>query len=118
LDGKREAAGAQAVSAPRCKAGEGLRIFGYFIRQELEGNKPLELDVLSLVDHTHSDASDFLDDAVVRDGLADHSRRCYVRETGKSTKAVELAASQEDDWRTHYFQPDTCSMRFFQNDKN
>jgi hypothetical protein len=31
--------------------------------------------------------AELLDDAVVRDGLADHWRESYVRETGKSMKA-------------------------------
>jgi hypothetical protein len=54
------------------KAGEGLRIFGYVVGQELEGNKAVELDVLSFVHHTHAAAAQHLDDAVVRDGLANH----------------------------------------------
>jgi hypothetical protein len=45
----------------------------------------LQLD--SLVDHTHTTATQFLDDAVMRDGLADHWRESYVGETGKSMKA-------------------------------
>ena len=32
---------------------QGLRVFGYFVGQELEGNKPAELHILSLIDHTH-----------------------------------------------------------------
>ena len=40
-----------------------------------------------------------LDDAVVGNGLADHWRESYVRETRKSMKAVELAVPQEDSWR-------------------
>jgi hypothetical protein len=35
----------------------------------------------------------------VRDGLADHWRESYACETGKSMKAVELAALQKDCWR-------------------
>jgi hypothetical protein len=31
------------------KATEGLRAFGHFIRQELEGDKPTEFDILGLV---------------------------------------------------------------------
>jgi len=37
-----------------------------------------------------------LDDAVVRDGLADHWRESYVCEAGKSMKAVELAVARKD----------------------
>ena len=57
----------------RLAAVEGLRVFGYLVGQELEGNKPTELDVLGLVDNTHTTATQLLDDAVVRNGLADHS---------------------------------------------
>jgi hypothetical protein len=34
------------------------------------GNKPAELHILSLVDHTHPAAAELLDDAVMRDGAA------------------------------------------------
>ena len=53
------------------KAAECLRVFGYLVGQELEGDKATELDILGLVDHTHPAAAQLLDDAVVRDGLAD-----------------------------------------------
>src|SRR5713226_2553407 len=56
----------------------------------------MQLYVLSLVDHTHTTTTQFLDDAVMRDGLADHWRESYVGETGKSMKAVELAPSTDD----------------------
>jgi hypothetical protein len=36
-----------------------------------------------------------MDDAVVRDGLAEHWRESYVCETGKSMKGVGLARSQK-----------------------
>jgi hypothetical protein len=32
----------------------------------------VQLHILSLVDHTHAATTEFLDDLVVRDGLADH----------------------------------------------
>ena len=43
-----------------------------------------EFSVLGLVDHTHPAAAQLLDDAVVRDGLADHLRECYGVRSGKS----------------------------------
>jgi hypothetical protein len=75
---------------------EGLRVLGYIVGQELESNKPAELHILSLVDNTHTAAAQLLDDAVMRDGLADHWRESYVCETGKSMKAVELALPPND----------------------
>jgi hypothetical protein len=49
-----------------------LRVFKKFVGQELEGNKPAEFHILSLVDDTHAAATEVLDDAVVRDGPADY----------------------------------------------
>jgi len=54
------------------KAGQGLWISGYFIGKKLQGNKPVQRYVLSLVDHTHPATAEFLDNAVVRDGLTNH----------------------------------------------
>src|ERR1700737_4652697 len=53
------------------EAAESLRVLRDIIGQELEGNKPAEFDILSLVDNTHAAAAQLLNDAVVRDGLAD-----------------------------------------------
>ena len=51
-----------------------LRIFGQLVGQELQGDEAAELSVLGLVDHTHPAAAELLDDAVVRNGLADHGQ--------------------------------------------
>jgi hypothetical protein len=55
------------------KAFQRLRVFRHFVWQEFKGDKSAEFGVLSLVDHPHAAAAEFLDNAVVRDGLADHS---------------------------------------------
>src|SRR5215831_18737416 len=55
------------------KAGERLGIAGYLIGEELEGNKTVKPSIFSLVDHAHATATELLNDAVVGDGLADHS---------------------------------------------
>jgi hypothetical protein len=55
------------------KAAERLRVFGDVVGKELESDKATELYVLSLVNHTHPAAAEFFDDAIVRDGLADHA---------------------------------------------
>ena len=54
------------------KTGQGLRVLGNIIGQKLQRDEAAEAWVLGLVDHTHAAAAEFLDDAVVRDGLADH----------------------------------------------
>ena len=46
--------------------------FGYLVRQKLQGDEAVQLYIL-LVDHTHPAAPELLDEAVVRDGLAEHS---------------------------------------------
>ncbi len=53
------------------KAGECLRFTGNLLRQELESDETMQPRVLSLIDNTHPTAAQFLDDAIVRDGLAD-----------------------------------------------
>ena len=42
---------------------------GHIVRHELEGDKAIEFDILSLVDDPHPATTELLDDAVVRDGL-------------------------------------------------
>jgi hypothetical protein len=42
-------------------SGQCLRIFGNLIRQELQGNKAVQLHVFRLVDHTHPATAEFLD---------------------------------------------------------
>ena len=54
------------------KAGQGLRVAGNLIGQELQRHKTVKPNVFSLVDHTHPATAEFLNDAVVRDGLANH----------------------------------------------
>jgi len=53
------------------ETGESLCVFGDFVRQELQGDKAAQLYILSLINHTHAATADFLDDAVVRNGLPD-----------------------------------------------
>jgi len=55
--------------------------------------------ILGVIHVTHPAATQLLDNAVVRNGLADHWRESYVCETGKSMKAVELAVCQSSRWR-------------------
>ena len=75
---------------------QSLRVLRDLVGKELEGDKATERGVLGLVNHAHPAAAELLDDAVVRDGLADHAQACYGGSVGKSMKAVELAVSQED----------------------
>ena len=54
-----------------------LWVFGDILRQELESDKSAEFGILGLVDNAHAATAKLLDDAVVRDGLADHAQECY-----------------------------------------
>ena len=71
--------GPHAGSAPSA-----WRISGHFFGQELERDEAVQPRVLGLVHDSHAAAAELLDDAVVRDCLADHCRESYVGETGKS----------------------------------
>ena len=71
--------------------------FGDVIRQKLQGDKPVQGYVLGLVNDTHAAATQLLNDAVVRNGLADHWRESYVGEMGKSTTAT-YARAVISDW--------------------
>src|ERR1700730_8231990 len=53
---------------------ERLRVLSDLFGQKLQCDKAAKVGVLSLVDNTHAAATKFLDDAVVGDRLADHSR--------------------------------------------
>jgi hypothetical protein len=75
-----------------------LRIPRNIVGQELQGDEAMQLYVLGLVHHTHTTATELLDDAIVRDGLPNHSRESYVREAGKSMKAMELSGPRTDGW--------------------
>src|ERR1700687_4589142 len=72
------------------KAFQRLRVARQFIGQEFQGDEATKLGVLSFIDHAHAATAKLLDDAVVRDGLADHAQECYGGSVGKSMKAVEL----------------------------
>ncbi len=56
------------------EAGQRLGVLGDVIRQELEGDKAMQPGVFGLVDDAHAATADLLNNAVVRDGPADHWR--------------------------------------------
>jgi hypothetical protein len=71
----------------------------YFFGQELQGHEPAKAGVLGLVHNPHAAATELFNDAVVRDGLADHAQACYGGSVSKSMKAVELAMISKGCWR-------------------
>ncbi len=54
------------------ETGQGLGVLRDRVGQKLQRHKPVQVDVLSLVDHTHAATAKLFNDAVMRDGLADH----------------------------------------------
>ncbi len=48
-----------------------LRVFGNFVGQKFQGNKALEACVFGFVDHAHSAAPQFFQDAIVRNSLSE-----------------------------------------------
>ncbi len=93
---------------------EGLGIAGNFIGQKLQSYEAMQASVFGLVDDTHSTAAEFLDDAVVRDSSADHCKKWYVRNTGKSTKAAEGDLKRAKISRRENFSP-LCWSEDFSN---
>jgi hypothetical protein len=61
------------------EAFEELAVVGEFRGQELERHRAAKLGVLGLVDHTHAPATQLLQNAVVRDGRADHGETACER---------------------------------------
>jgi hypothetical protein len=62
---------AEAARASRRNRERGLRILAEIRRQELQRREALQPRVLSFVNHPHPTATEFLDDAVVRQRLAE-----------------------------------------------
>jgi len=55
------------------------RIRSHALGQELQRDAAMQLEIFSLVDHTHPAAAQLAQDAVVRDGFADHWRGILLR---------------------------------------
>jgi hypothetical protein len=59
---------------------QSLRVLGYILWQEFQGDEASQIGVFSLVDDTHPTATELLDDAVVRDGQGNHAARLITHE--------------------------------------
>jgi hypothetical protein len=66
-----------------------LLILRQIVGQKLECHASAQFRVLSLVHYTHPASAEFLDNAVVQDGLADHWRE---------TLGVKARQVNESDW--------------------
>jgi len=73
------------------EASESLCVFGNVVRQELQRHKAVEFHILRFVNNTHPASAEFLDDEVVRDGLADHWSRIVRVRNGQVNEGGGLA---------------------------
>src|ERR1700747_118498 len=68
------------------ETGQSLGVFSKLILEKLESCKAMERRVLRLVHHSHPTTTEFLNDAIVRDSLADHwGRLPYVWNMNRRT---------------------------------
>jgi hypothetical protein len=78
-----------------------LRVSREIVGREFQSDEAAQLGVLGLIDQTHAAATKLLDDAVMRDDLADHSCDCLtilrspsvssgLHKTGSTRRAVAL----------------------------
>jgi hypothetical protein len=65
------------------KSFERLRILGYIVGQEFEGDETPEFGVFGLIYHAHPTTSKLVDNSVVRDGLADHGALWHLNAATK-----------------------------------
>src|SRR6202022_1305389 len=72
---------------------EGLRVSSDLIGQELQCNKAVQPSVFGLVHHAHAAAAQLLNDAVMRDGLADHGGGDVRRDRGASQRRGPVDAA-------------------------
>src|SRR5580658_6166065 len=68
------------------EAGQSLRVPGDLIGEKFQGDEAMQLDIFSFVDDTHPPAAESFDDAIVGDGLADHSRKNLTLATSPSQR--------------------------------
>ena len=62
----------RTVCASRWKRAKACSSFEISSGRNFRADKAVQLHVLGLIDHTHSPVAELIDNAVVRDGLADH----------------------------------------------
>ena len=64
--------------------------------KEFNGDSPAKMRVLGQIDFAHASVPEFLENAVVRDGLPNHVAESYVCETRKSMKASQRGVAEVD----------------------
>lgn len=69
-----------------CCVSDGSKIIG----QEFEGHETVEFGVFRFIDDAHAPATEFFDDAVVRNGLAEHIDGKSYGVLGRGKEQVNL----------------------------
>jgi hypothetical protein len=64
------------------KAGESLWVASDFFGQEFERDETVQPRVFGFVNHSHPTATDFLDNSIVGNGLAQHESGDGVKRVG------------------------------------
>src|SRR5258708_33462171 len=90
--------------------GESPLVAGNIVRQKLEGHEAVQAHVFRFVNHSHTAATELLDDVVVRDGLANdfwpiifgrsfladhwgpHALRGHIRSQAETSQLLQTAA--------------------------
>ena len=76
------------------EAAESLRIFGYFVRQELESDETVQTAVFRLVHHAHSTAAQLFQDAIVRNCFPEHWREMLRAMQGQVNETSAVVTLQ------------------------
>jgi hypothetical protein len=69
---------------------QGLRVLGNVVRKEFQSDKALKIGVLGFVNYTHPTTAEPFDDAVVRDGLANHWAEIIGLGLGQVNEGAEV----------------------------
>ena len=55
-----------------------LGVLGQFLRKKLQGDMSAQIRILGFVNDTHPTPTEFREDAVMRDGLANHGKKAAL----------------------------------------
>src|SRR5260370_34650193 len=70
------------------EAGKCLRVTRHFVWKKLQGDEAMQPGVLGFVDHAHPAADEFLNDAVMGDGVVDHQPQILRGRAGQVNESL------------------------------
>ncbi len=83
------------------EAFQGLRVLGNIVRKEFQSDEAPKIKVFGFVDHAHPAAAELLDDAVVRDGLANHCAEILGSRSGQVNGGREFGCTPKSKLARH-----------------